>query len=94
MPRPLWEEAFDEDPHAPRETAFPGFGGGQIRAKARFPVREEQRAERAGEHPMMETYAELRGAGLCFEEIAEANSEAMLNWKLGPLFDLEASRPR
>jgi hypothetical protein len=38
---------------------------------------------------MEEAYAEVRG--LSFEEIAEANLEAMLDWKLGPLFDPERS---
>jgi hypothetical protein len=90
-PRPLWKEAFEEDPHTPREALFFEFMGGQIRIRARLPVDEDQRAEvryqRAKEDPMVKAYAELRAAGFAFEEMAEANLEAMLNWKLGPLFD-------
>ena len=90
-PRPLWREVFREDPHTPREELFFEFMGGQIRVKARFPLDEDQRAEvryeKAKEDPMVQAYAELRAAGFSFEEMAEANTEAMLNWKLGPLFD-------
>jgi hypothetical protein len=38
---------------------------------------------------MVQAYAELRAEGRSFEEMAEANTVAMLNWKLGPLFDPE-----
>jgi len=92
-PRALWKEAFREDPHTPREKLFFEFMGGQIRIKARFPVDEDQRAEvrydKAKEDPMVKAYAELRAAGFSFEEMTEANTEAMLNWKLGPLFDAD-----
>jgi hypothetical protein len=92
-PQPLWKEAFREDPHTPREELFFEFMGGQIRVKARFPVDEDQRAEvlyeKAKEDPMVQAYDELRAAGFSFEEMAEANTEAMLDWKLGPLFDPE-----
>ena len=64
-----------------------------IRVKARFAVDDEQRAEvlheKAKEDPMAEAYSELRVAGFSFEQMAEANTDAMLNWKLGPLFDPE-----
>jgi hypothetical protein len=67
-PRPLWKEAFREDPHTPREELFSEFMGGQIRVKARFAADEEQRAEvgyqKAKEDPMFQAYAELRGAGV------------------------------
>ena len=38
---------------------------------------------------MAEAYTELRGAGFSFEQMAEANTDAMIDWKLGPLFDPE-----
>lgn len=67
--------------------------GGHIRVKARFQVDEDQRAEarheKAKEDPVQEAYDELRVGALSFEQIAEANVEAMLNWKLGPIFDPE-----
>jgi hypothetical protein len=92
-PNALWKEAFREDPHTPREKLFFEFMGGHIRVRARFPVDEDQRAEvrheKAKEDPMQEAYADIRERGFSFEEIAEANTQAMLNWKLGPIFDAD-----
>jgi hypothetical protein len=92
-PKAPWKEAFREDPHTPREKLFFEFMGGHIRVKARFQVDEDQRAEvrheKAKEDPMQEAYDDLRVSAFSFEEIAEANVEAMLNWKLGPIFDPE-----
>jgi hypothetical protein len=92
-PKAVWKEAFREDPHTPREKLFFEFMGGQIRVKARFPASEDQRAEvrheKAKEDPMQAAYADLRERGFSFEEIAEANTEAMLNWKLGPILATE-----
>jgi len=92
-PRPLWKEALRADPHTPREKLFFEFMGGMIRVKARFAVDDAQRAEvlheKAKEDPIAEAYAELRGAGFSFEQMAEANTDAMIDWKLVPLFDPE-----
>jgi hypothetical protein len=90
-PKPVWKEAFREDPHVPRDDRFFEFMGGRIRLKVRFPVDDGQRAEvrheKAKEDPIEQAYEVVRG--LSFEEVAEANLEAMLTWKVGPLFDAE-----
>jgi hypothetical protein len=43
--------------------------------------------ERAKEVGMTDVYGELRAAGFSFEEMAEGNTEAMISWKLGWLYD-------
>jgi len=87
-----WQEAFSEDPHISREELYTEFvGGGQVRVRASMspsePEREEVRQQKAAAGPMQAAYDELRAAGLSFGELAEANLDAMLRWKLGPLFD-------
>ena len=69
--------------------------GGEIRLTVRFPADEDQRTEvrheKAKEDPMAQAYEDLRMRGFSFEEIAEANIEPMLNWKLGSMFDRDGS---
>jgi hypothetical protein len=90
-PEPVWVEAFRDGPHTPRADRFVSVFGGKVRVKVRFDVEEWQRDEvrnqKGREHPMVDAYEELRAAGYTFEELAEANFDAMLKWKLGPMFD-------
>jgi hypothetical protein len=86
----LWKEAYRDDPHTPRDKLFFEFMGGHIRLKARIPVDDDQRDEvhheKSKEDAMQRAYDELREHGFSFEEMAEANLNEILDWKLGPVF--------
>lgn len=90
-PRPMWEEAFDVDPQTPRDDLFVDFAGRPVRLTVTAAPTEHERAEAAEEHaiavPINDTYKDLRTKGFAFEQMADANLDAMLNWKLGPLLD-------
>jgi hypothetical protein len=83
----LADEAFDDDPHTPRDDLFPGG----LRVRARFgpsTVRNAEVAhEKAKEAMLQAAYDEARRLGRTFEEQADAEFGAMLNWVLGPLVD-------
>lgn len=85
--REVWEEAFENDPHTPREVLFPG--GFQVHAY--FPPAElrlaEVESERQTELDLERVYEEARRQGYTFEEQVEREFEAMTEWVLGPLVD-------
>jgi hypothetical protein len=89
--QPLWREAFDKDPHTPREELFSRLFGGDIRIRAFIEPSDlevdEVDYDRSIEERMEEVYRETREAGRTYDEVALANLEAMLNWKLGPVLD-------
>ena len=83
----LAEEAFDRDPHIERDELF----AGGVRVIARFGPNDLQSAEvareKAKEAGLQRAYDDARKLGLSFEEQAEGEYEAMVNWVLGPLAD-------
>ena len=85
--RQVWEEAFETDPHTPRDDLFPA--GFQVHAY--FPPDELRLAEvenlRQTELDLERIYEEARRRGHSFEEQAEREFEAMVEWVLGPLVD-------
>lgn len=93
IPRPMWEEAFSTDPQTPREDLFTELFGGRVRVTAAIPPTEPEQDEAVWEKALAErmnaTYGELRAEGFTFEQMAEGNLDAILNWKLGPLLDTD-----
>jgi hypothetical protein len=90
-PQDLSEEAFETDPHIPREELFMEVFGGAVRIRARFDPADWQIAEveheKSKEEPMTLVYEELRDKGFTFEDMAEANLAEMIRWNLGSLVD-------
>jgi hypothetical protein len=85
---PIWREAFSTDPHASRESLFPGG----FRVKVSFPpgeIDEEDTAYTRGleDERMTANYAEARASGYTFDQQAEREFEAMIYWRLGSLTD-------
>jgi hypothetical protein len=83
----LWKEAFDTDPHTPREKLFPsGFA-----VHAYFPPDDGRLTEienlRQTELSLKRAYDEARAQGHSLEEQVEREFEAMRDWVLGPLVD-------
>jgi hypothetical protein len=81
--------------HSSEQLFASGFGGA-FRVRARFEPSDWQIAEveyeKSKEAPMTKAYQELRDAGYTYEEMAEANLQAMIRWKLGPVVDPAARR--
>lgn len=87
--RPLWKEAFREDPNTPREDLFTELFGGKVRIRAYLEPSDDLQAEidhaRSIETDIEAAYGQLRDAGFSFEEMVHGNLEQMLSWKLGQL---------
>jgi hypothetical protein len=88
-PLALWEEAFETDPHLPRDELF----AGGFRVNAYFPPDEYRQAEvdyaKSLEHQLEAIYTTIRANGVSFEAQAELEFGAMLYAMLGPLLDPE-----
>jgi hypothetical protein len=81
------EEAFDRDPHTPRDELF----AGGFRVIARFGPTDIRSAEVAHEKrketTLQAAYDATRAAGRSYEEQAQDEYEQMVKWVLGPLAD-------
>ena len=81
------EEAFERDPHTPRDELF----AGGFRVVARFGPMDIRTAEVAHEKckeaTLQPAYDAARAAGRSFEDEAQAGYKQMVKWVLGPLAD-------
>ncbi len=88
-PGPLWEEAFDNDPHAGLDEIF----AGGLAINAYFPPDDQRRAEvdheKGKEATLQAAYEAARAKTLTFDEQVELEFDQMLRWKLGPLYDAD-----
>ena len=85
---PPWREAFSGDPHASRESLYPGG----FRVRASFPPGEIDKEDTTytrglEDERMTAIYAEVGERGYTFEQQVEREFEAMVYWRLGPLTD-------
>jgi hypothetical protein len=84
---PVVDEAFETDPHTPRDELF----AGGFRVTARFGPTDVRASEVASEKNKEATlqvaYDDVRARGLSFEQQADGEYEAMVRWVLGPLAD-------
>lgn len=84
---PVVNEAFETDPHTPRDELFPGG----FRVAARFGPTDVRAGEVAREKnkevTLQVAYDDVRARGLSFEQQADGEYEAMVRWVLGPLAD-------
>ena len=84
---PVVDEAFETDPHTPRDELFAGgfrvtarFGPTDVRAS-------EVTSEKNKEATLQVAYDDVRARRLSFDQQADGEYEAMVAWVLGPLAD-------
>ncbi len=85
----LAEEAFDRDPHTPREDLYNGGFRVSVRSEPSEHLAAEVVSQKHKEDRLQTAYDEARQIGRSFEAQAEVEYDAMVRWVLGPIADAD-----
>jgi len=82
---PEWGEAFETDPHTPRERLYPGGFRVSLKAQRLDWQVSEVEQERDDVEALTAIYETVRQSGRTFDEQAEMEFADVVKWKLGPI---------